>query len=506
MSTNDNRRPAPGLSKSRFLAGLQCLKRLYLEVYQREQMSPLDPAQRAIMEAGVRIGEVARGLRPGGLLIEYEYWRHEEAVEATKTALADPRIPALYEAAFAHDDIRVRVDILDRVDEAAFDLIEIKSATRVKDAHLPDVGVQLYVLQGCGVPVRRACVAYVNNEYVYPGGEYDLEQLFVVDDVHERLERYDLDVAASLAGMREALRSEAPLEIKPGKQCTQPYVCPFYDYCREGQPEYHVSQLPRAGHDLLITLEALGVEDIRDIPASLAGLTPLQLRARECVVGETTYIDPQVLLKLNGLEYPIHFLDFETFGLGLPVYPGTRPYEVIPFQWSNHILDRDGTLRHEEFLYTGFDDPREPFARSLLRSVGTEGSILTYSNFESIRIRELADKLPHLSESLMGLLEVRIVDLLVLVRDHCYHPDFRGSFSLKRVLPAMVSGFTYDDLDVSVGGQASAAYAEIISPDTTPERREFLVEGLREYCKRDTLAMVSLYHALLDGVRESGEC
>ena len=161
-------------------------------------------------------------------------------------------------------------------------------------------------------------------------------------------------------------------------------------------------------------------------------------------------------------------------------------------------MDSDGSLRHEDFIYDGFDDPREPFAESLLQTLGNSGSILTYSNFEARRISELADDLPHLSTELMSLLDGRIVDLLVLIRDYCYHPEFHGSFSLKSVLPALVPDFGYDDLDIYEGGLASAAYAEIVSPHTTPDRRDFLKESLLAYCERDTEAMVRLFQVLMN--------
>ena len=154
---------------------------------------------------------------------------------------------------------------------------------------------------------------------------------------------------------------------------------------------------------------------------------------------------------------------------------------------------RDGNLRHEEFLHDGFDDPRESFAKSLLEALGTSGSIVVYSSFEETRIRELASALPALASSLLDLLNGRIVDLLPLVRRHCYHPEFHGSFSLKAVLPALVPDFGYGDLEINDGGLASAAYAEMIRPETTPEHRSSLRQSLLAYCERDTEAMVQLF-------------
>ena len=159
-------------------------------------------------------------------------------------------------------------------------------------------------------------------------------------------------------------------------------------------------------------------------------------------------------------------------------------------------MDSDGNLTHIEFLHDGFDDPRESFAINLLKTLGTSGSIVVYSSFEATRIRELADALPHLATELLALLDGRIIDLLPLVRKYCYHPEFHGSFSLKAVLPALAPDFGYSDLEISDGSLASAAYAEMIRPETTPERRSSLRQDLLAYCERDTEAMVRLSETL----------
>ena len=398
-----------------------------------------------------------------------------------------------------YDDIRIRADILARAGDDLFDLIEVKSTTSVKGEHLPDLGVQLYVLGGCGIPVRRACLAHLNKEYVYQGGDYDLGQLFSVEDITDEVKPLLVDIPSILDEMRLHLSNTEPPDIKARKQCSHPYTCPFYGHCHADEPEHSITQLPRASQKLLDLLEEEDIEDIRDIPADFPGLNATQQRVRDCVVNSHVHMNPELARALAQLEYPIHFLDFETFNPALPIYVGTRPYQVIPFQWSNHILGRDGQLMHQEFLNEGFCDPREPFARGLLETLGTTGTIVTYSNFEATRIRELAQALPELSSDLLALLDGRIVDLLQLVRRHCYHPEFHGSFSLKSVLPALVPSLDYSDLEICEGDQASTAYAEMILPETSADRRGSLRKALLAYCKRDTEAMVRLFETLRGG-------
>ncbi|MBA7480771.1 hypothetical protein ES704_04129 [subsurface metagenome] len=489
----------PLLSKSRFMSGLQCHKRLYLECFHPELATPPNEQQQAVFDAGTEFGALARKLFPRGLLIEEEYFRHDNAMQSTQTALADSQVLTIYEAAFRYDDVRTRIDILTRNGEGSHDVIEVKSSTEVKEEHIPDVGIQFYILNSSGIDIRRACLGFVNKEYVYPGGEYDLSKLVCIEDITDIVQGIQSEIPQLLEEMRNPLWNiEAP-EIKTGRQCSRPYECSFYGHCHADEPEYHVSQLPRASAKLLQSLEEAGISDIRDIPIDFKGLNSTQQRVHDCVVNNRFHLDSELPQALQQLEYPIHFLDFETFNPTLPIYVGTRPYQVIPFQWSNHTLEKSGELRHEEFLNEGADDPREPFARSLLQTLGTNGSIVVYSSFETARIRELAAAFPGLSTDLLGLLESRVVDLLQLVRKHCYHPEFHGSFSIKSVLPALVPNLGYDDLEINDGGMASVAYAEMRRSETMPNRRDYLRKGLLKYCKRDTEAEVQLYKALIEG-------
>ncbi len=496
--TMDNQRRIPFLSKSRFTAGLQCHKRLYLECFNRQLADAVTDQQQMIFDSGTDVGMLARGLFPGGLLISEDYTDHEGAMASTRIHLATGTPRPLYEAAFVHDRIRIRSDVLVPTGRDQFDLVEVKSTSKVKEEHLYDVGIQWYVLRGLGIKVRHVCICHLNTDYVYKGGPYDLGQLFRVADLTEECELRMLEIPSLLAGMRRALAaSEAP-SIRTGRHCAIPYQCPFYGHCHRNQTEHPVMQLPRAGERLLSALEASGIEDIRDIPPGFPGMNALQRRVRDCVASDRWYLAPELSSRLRGLKYPIHFLDFEAFNPALPVYEGTRPYQVIPFQWSVHTLEAGGNLRHREFLHEGNDNPQEAFAETLLTALEGSGPIIVYSSYEATRIRELADALPGLSHRLYSLLDGRLVDLLQLIRTHCYHPLFHGSFSMKSVLPALAPHLGYDDLAISDGTMASAAYSEMVRPATAPERKQEIREQLLAYCKRDTLAEVELFRLFTD--------
>ncbi|MCH8921475.1 MAG: DUF2779 domain-containing protein [Chloroflexi bacterium] len=486
----------PLLSKSRFGAGLQCHKRLFLECYSPKLADPIDPGQQAIFESGTAVGELARERFPGGRLIEEEYFRHDDALAATREVIADRSVPAIYEAAFTFDGIRVRVDILVRRRGGAFDLVEVKSSTGVHEQHIPDVAIQLYVVEGAGIGIRRAFLLHIDSDYVYEGGPYDVYRLFRLEDVTKEARAFARrPMPVALAEMREALRQEDQPPIEIGRHCTRPYKCEFYEHCREGVPDHHIEQLPRASAGLLDELLEAGIRDIGDIPAEFPGLSALQQRVRDCVAAGQPYVDPELRAALQEVTYPLHFLDFETFNPALPIYPGTRPYQVIPFQWSLHVRDRAGDLSHHSFLADGDGDPREGFAASLLDAIGPEGTIIAYSSYEQTIIKQLAGDLPQYAERLLDL-NTRFLDLLEVLRAYYYHPDFHGSYSIKAVLPALVPDAGYQDLGIQDGSQASLTFTQIIAPETGEDERKGLREALLAYCQRDTEAMVWIFDAL----------
>jgi len=485
------------LSKSRVAAGLQCHKRLYLECYHYNERDPIDAAREALFESGREVGRVARGRWPGGAAMSESPFHHEAAVAATQAAMADRNVPAVYEAAFLHDDIRVRVDVLARQGngDGTWDLIEVKSSGAVKDEHLPDLAVQLMVAEGAGASISRAGVLHINKQYVWEGGPYDLNALFRFQDMTADARAMFPTLREAIATMREPLWETEPPDIAVGPHCESPYRCSFYGRCHISRPGFPVRTLPRLMPRLRRALEEAGIEDIENIPDDFEGLSPLQRRVRDAVRSGLPYVDAGLGEALGAVQYPIHFLDFETCNPALPIIPGTRPFQAVPFQWSDHVLPRRGALRHREYLHGDRTDPREPLARALLGALGDTGTIVVYSDFEERVIRELAESLPAMREALLRPLD-RLLDLHAVIQRHYYHPGFRGSFSIKQVLPVVVADLSYEGLEICEGSQAALAYLEMTDPEAPADQREKRREALLQYCRRDTEAMVRLYQTL----------
>ena len=489
----------PTLSKTRFGAGLQCLKRLYLESFSRNLADTIDATQQALFDSGNAVGELARQRFPGGRLIDEPYYDQPRAEATTLKAIADLEVPAFYEAAFSFEGIRVRADVLNRNSEDTFDLIEVKSSTSVKPQHIPDAAIQLHVVEGSGVLIRKVFLLHIDNNYVYEGGSYDLSKLFHLEDITDLARTYLASIPGSLADMWEALNLDEAPSIETGAQCIRPYKCSFYGYCHQDTPEHSIEQLPRAKPELIERLHSTGILDIRDIPLDFPKLSANQQRVRDSVVTGQTYVGSGLQAALSQVEFPLCFLDFETFNPALPVYLGTRPYQLIPFQWSLHMLDSARNLSHASFLHNGDGDPRGSLSASLLKAVGSEGTIVVYSSFEQTVIKRLYEEFPQYRDGLSAISD-RLFDLLAVVREHYYHPDFHGSYSIKSVLPALVPDMTYSDLEIQDGSNASVSFAQMIAPDTEESERERIRNALLDYCQMDTMAMVRLLDTLKGGL------
>ena len=495
-----NSKKIPMLSKSKYLAGLQCPLRLWHQCFNPGQASPVSPTQQALFDTGHEVGRLATRLYPEGVLVETDPLRHEQAVKETLNAMQDPFVEAIYEASFSFDDVRVKVDILSRFGSRRWNLVEVKSSTKVKNEYLPDVGVQYHVLKGSGLEIERAMLLHLNNQYVYDGRALDLEGLFVSSDLTQEALNYQEELQGKLQELKGMLARPHPPEIIPSRHCYSPNRCEFLEHCRQSLPENWVMDLTGISQRRLEELASRDIQDIRDVPDSFP-LTEIQDRIRCCVKNNEEYIPSELRSELERVVYPVHFLDFETLGLAVPRYAGTRPYQTVPFQWSDHVLQESGRIEHREYLCEKDKDPREEFATTLLKALGKKGSIVTYTNYEEGVIKGLAEEFPQYRDQLLATLG-RVVDLYAIIRKNYYHPGFHGSFSLKDVVPALLPDVNYENLVIQEGQQAGLEYLRMIDPTTSAEERERIKAALLAYCGQDTLTMVKIREELLKRFRD----
>ncbi|MET4481604.1 DUF2779 domain-containing protein [Bradyrhizobium sp. F1.13.3] len=449
------------------------------------------------MDIGQEVGQKAHLLFPGGVRIAEEPWQHAEAVTRTAKLMNDAFVPAIFEAAFDYEDIRIRVDVLERLADGAWGLREVKSSSGLKDHYLDDVAVQTYVLRGAGIAILSIELLHVNTDYVRGPGGMSWTEFFTRLDVGEAVAAREVDMPARLPAMRDCLsRIDLPA-AKPGSQCGSPYTCEFWDHCTADKPADWIGYFPRLSETRASELKARGIEAISDIPSDFP-LTPKQDIIRDATASGQPYVATELGRLLDAFGPPASYLDFEAMMPPIPLYEGTRPYQTIPFQWSLHTVDGDGVLNHTEFLADGANDPRRQFAETLIDALAcSDDPIIVYSAYERTRLKELAADFPDLNTALNTAIS-RLADLLPIVRSAVYFPEFRFSNSIKSVAPALCPGFSYDDLDgVADGGAASAAFLLLASGRITdPGEVGQLRAALLAYCKRDTLAMVEVHQAL----------
>jgi len=412
------------------------------------------------------------------------------ALAQTREAMAQPQRP-LFEATFQHEGTLVRADLM-LPDQNGWRMVEVKSSTSVKDYHLNDAAVQTWVLAQQEVPLSRIELAHINNQFVYPGGA-DYQGLLTYADITETVQAMQADVPTWVANARTTAELEAEPTIPPGPQCTDPFECSFRRYCDptafEPLAPHSVRVLPYGGN-LVKALLAEGKDDLRKL--SEASLTnPKHKRIWRVVNQGQAELAPEAGEAIRQLDWPRYYIDFETLNPAIPIWAGTRPYQQVPFQWSCHIETQDG-LHHADFLADGRDDPRRGFIDSLLETVGDKGAVIVYNAaFERSRLIEAAQAFPELATRIQSVIE-RMFDLLPLSREHYYHADMLGSWSIKAVLPTIAPELSYEGLAVAHGGAAQEAFAEMMATETNEARRADLRQGLLEYCERDTLAMVRI--------------
>ena len=483
------------LSKSKYLAGCQCPRRVWNTCRAPELGAAPDAAKQAIFEQGHEVGRRAHALFPGGVLVSQRAWEHRQAIERTRALLADPAVPAIFEAAFEHDGVRIRVDVLERLPGGRFGLREVKASSKLKPEHLDDCAVQLHVLTGSGLRIDSVELVHVNTAYLRAEGEIDWTAFFARTDLTHQVAAALPDVPERVARFHAVVRAPSAPEIEPSAHCFVPFDCEFWDHCTRGKPDDWIFYLPRIGKRFE-ELRAEGVERIVELPDQ-PPLSELQIRVRTALRSGQPQLAPGLREALRGAGPPAHYLDFETTNPAIPLYPGTRPFQVIPFQWSLHSDDGSTSLRHRELLAEGAADPRREFAETLIAALsGDDAPVLVYSGFEGARLGELEVCFPDLAPALRRIGE-RLFDLLPVVRGHLYHPGFDFSFSIKNVAPALAPGLDWSDLGtIADGTAASAAFACLATGQVAPPEREHLRSALRSYCARDTLALARVHAAL----------
>ena len=474
------------LSKSKIISASQCAKRLYLEV-NHPDFAEQGGSIEHLLEMGNQVGQLARDLHPAGILVDPEQ-QLDKSLEQTTELIRSGINKPIFEATFKCEDVLIKADILHIGKKN--ELVEVKSATSVKDYYIHDLAIQSWVMEGASVSLNKMSVAIINSDFVYTKlNQYEglLETLDLSPSIREMTKK----VAGWVKLCKETLSGDLP-NIDMGPQCLSPFSCPFIKYCQGKQPDYPVHSLPRGGK-IAAELYKDGIQDIRDIPSGRL-TNKNHIRVRDVVISGKTFLDSKANIILSELPYPRYYLDFETISFAVPIWLETRPFEALPFQWSCHIESKSGAIKHKEFLDISGDAPMEAFTDSLIETLGENGPIIVYSSYERRILNEMSTRFPGKAKKISAIIE-RLFDLLPIARKYYYHPDMHGSWSIKKVLPTIAPEMDYANLEeVHDGTGAQVAYLECINTETTKVRRESIHKNLLKYCEWDTLAMVKIAH------------
>lgn len=476
--------PGKWLTKSKYLNGLQCPRLLWLAVNQPSRIPEPDAATQQVFDQGHVVGDLAHKLFPDGIAVPDENLM--DNIRLAKQALRQRK--PLFESGILSDRLYSRVDILNPVNEDEWDIIEVKSATSVKDVNIDDAAFQKLVCQENGLKINRCFLACINSKYVRYG-EVDPQQLFNVNDITDDVAERSETIRDRVAEMFRIMDSPNCPEPGIGPYCNKPYECKLEE-CWGKLPEHSVFTMYSGGLKAF-ELYRNGILEIKDIPDDFEFNGKQQIQY-DSVSSDEVHLDKdQIREFLYGLVYPLYYLDFETIGPAVPLYDNSRPYQNIPFQYSLHIQKTRGAKpEHYWFLAEGDTDPRPALMESLHKVIQDEGSIIAYNkSFEERVLRESAEVFSEYTEWVEDV-NSRMIDLIVPFRNfHYYSPAQKGSASLKYVLPA-ITGKGYQEMDIGEGGEASRRFLDIVNGKATPAEVKKTRKALLEYCGQDTEGMV----------------
>lgn len=509
-------------SKTDILAMVQCPRQLWLRTHRPELASEPDSSlDRRAIDGNV-VGERARQALgkdfiwpPGG------NDKREGMAKAIRMLLASPTKPAV-EVPLVREDLYSRADalipenfsyVLQETKASTFPLKSDKSTPAKPDEwYVNDVAIQAWVMEASGLPMHRAELNLLDNRWRYPG-DNDYRGLFRPQDITEEVEKRKGFVPIWLAQAREVIAGVMPVAVT-GKQCKDPHECPFKAHCESIDPpkvEHPIELLPdSAGKALAKKLkDNLGYKSILEPrPEELTGTNAVLYRRIQFAheTGEAVLV-PGADTVMQALPYPRYYFDFEGIDLPVPYWPGVRPYEQVPFQWSCHIEHSPGVFTHHAFLDVSGNDPSLPCAERMREVIKDDGGpiFVFFATYERGRMQDLGMRHPEHAAAMDRFIS-RLVDLLPLVKGHYYDPRMKGSFSIKKVLPCIAPDLDYSELEgVQEGTGAQVAYLNAaFEGGLTDAQRETIRRNLLAYCDQDTWAMVEVAYFLEKKPRPHG--
>ena len=484
------------LTKTRFIASLQCDLRLWNQIY---DPSPLNNSKLGSHQLeGIRIGELARKLFPNGKLIDHKNNNHLESCDKTRQLMFSNE-PVIFEAAFSTEHYRTRVDIFEKANGFSWNLYEVKASTSIHDQHIMDLAYQLDVLNCLGIIIAAAYIIHVDPNYKLKNSEIVAGEFFKVVDLTDIVKSKLPNIAQLRQQKLSVAQQQVAPNINPGNFCKSPKPCEFRERCLSKLPKDWIGKIPRIKQTQLDNFYSHGITSISQIPDDMI-LKGMNEQIKISHKKGKPYITIDLESRLHGFGPPAYHLDFESIMPGIPIYEDTSPYQHIPFMFSLHLVENNN-LSHRDFIGDPSKDPRQDLALNLIKmTAGNNYPLVVYSQYEKRIISELARDFPDMSRPLLEIIS-RLRDLYQVVQKCIYFPDFYGSYSIKYVGPALVPALNYNDLEIRNGGMAAAVYQEL-AENSNVDKVELVqrLNDIRKYCHRDTLATVEIWKYLITSI------
>ena len=517
------------VSKSDYILFRECKKNVWLKKHRPDiyNKSGLSEFEKSIIETGNEVELLARKLFPAGILIE---GRGKEAQELTQEYIAMtekrldsrlrgndreedglPRAKALamtekglvlFQPVFVRNGFMAAVDILEYDEKTGgYNIYEVKATNEIKEKkHFYDLAFQVNLLRKCGVKVTGIKLLHLNPDYVRKG-ELDLKNMFTIEDVTEGVEKLADEVNAEMDAALEYLSRET----EPAGHCccinkSRNNHCQTFSYSNPDVPEYSIHDIARIGSSKkkLQQLIDANIFKLEEIPEEME-FSEIQKNQIDAHIQDRIIMVKELIAKeLEGLVFPLYFLDYETCPAAVPRFDGYSPYQQIPFQYSLHkLMSLDEKLEHFDYLHIKSDDPSRALAEKLQKDIGDKGTIIVWNKkFECKRNEEIGERLPEF-KIFMDSVNHRIYDLMdVFSKQYYVHKHFKGSTSIKYVLPVLAPELTYKNLNIQEGGTASQSWDKIALSAIPKEEKDKIAKDLLDYCERDTFAMYAIWREL----------
>jgi len=480
------------LTKTDFLTYKECPKHLWVETNKPELISKkLNLADEFGIKQGYEVEELACKLFPDGIKIEDRI----DAVAEERTRRELERKGVIYQATFIFEDFLTRADIIKFNPETlSYDIYEVKSSNDIKEEHYFDTCFQKIVCEKIGLKIGRIYIVHTNKEYKR-FGDINIYELFKIEDVSDEIDKIEQAIELE---MYDAIKIMEYPSCNTLESCYKPDECICPEICHKDLPDYSIYDIARISKKNKDILRDDFILDIKDIPDDLK-LSDKQSLQVEIAKKEDCLIEKDEIRKILGsLEYPLYFLDYETFNPAIPLYDGYIPYQQMPFQYSLHIVDNESDIKHFEFLAKENKDPIPEMMKSMTEQIPNKGGTVIVWNkqFEQGRNKEIGEMYPEYKDY-MESVNNRVFDLMeIFSKDLYLDYRFKGSASIKKVLPVLVPELSYKELDIQEGLTASISWYEMIFGEKTEVERNQIYNNLLKYCELDTLAMVKIREVL----------